>query len=227
MINQPQPVVNLRGVHTVLLADDHPMCQDGIMSMLDGSEFEVVGVASSGNEVIEKVGTLNPDVVLLDIRMPGRDGLDTLSAIKKDYPKIAVLMLTTYDNPTYMARAIAGGAAGYLLKGVGQEELLTAMRSVINGDSLLSMSDLQKSLRGFKEHASSDKELIRPLSEREREVLSLVASGLPNKDIGSILFIAESTVKTHVEHILEKIGVSDRVQAAVWAVRNGVVANNE
>ena len=133
-------------------------------------------------------------------------------------------MLTTYDNPTYMARAVAGGAAGYLLKGVERDELLAALRAVSDGDLLLSAHDLSRSLRGLSKQTVGMKDLIEPLTEREIEVLRLLATGLNNRDIGSILFIAESTVKTHVEHIIGKLGVSDRVQAAVWAARQGIAA---
>ncbi|HLV80151.1 MAG TPA: response regulator transcription factor, partial [Chthonomonadaceae bacterium] len=131
-------------------------------------------------------------------------------------------MLTTYDNPTYMARAVAGGAAGYLLKGVEREELIRALRSVAEGEMLLAPQDLVRSLRGISEQAVGSQDLIEPLTEREQEVLRLLATGLSNRDIAALLFVAESTVKTHVEHIIGKLGVSDRVQAAVWAARHGL-----
>lgn len=137
---------------------------------------------------------------------------------------MAVIMLTTYDNPTYMARAVAGGAAGYLLKGIERDELLSALRAVSNGETLLSREDLTRSLRGISEEVAQTGDLIHPLSERELEVLRLLATGLSNRDIAPLLFISESTVKTHVEHIIRKLGVSDRVQAAVWAARHGLVS---
>ncbi|HZO91085.1 MAG TPA: response regulator transcription factor [Chthonomonadaceae bacterium] len=207
---------------TVLLVDDHAIWRGGVRSMLEDTEFQVVGEASSGKEALELVDTLHPQLVLLDIRMAGSDGLDTLQALKQKHPDIAVIMLTTYDNPTFMARAVAGGAAGYLLKGVGLEELLEALRAVANGEMLLNAQDLVRSLRGLSEQAAGSEDLIEPLTEREAEVLRLLATGLNNRDIASVLFIAESTVKTHVEHILGKLGVSDRVQAAVWAARHGL-----
>jgi len=192
--------------------------------MLDESEFDVIGEASSGKNAVEIVRKLHPDIVLLDIRMAGGDGLDALMVIKAESPKSAVIMLTTYDNPTYMARAVAGGASGYLLKGIGLDELVSSLRAVAAGDVLLRAEDLVRSLREVQPGSDILQDLIEPLTNREVEVLRLLATGIPNREIGSILFIAESTVKTHVEHIIAKLGVSDRVQAAVWAARTGIAS---
>ena len=191
--------------------------------MLEDTEFEVVGEASSGREALEVTHQTQPRIVLLDIRMAGGDGLDTLQALRSQNPDTAVVMLTTYDNPTYMARAVAGGAVGYLLKGMGQEELLTALRAVHRGEILLTAKDLSHLLRGITPETPGMMDLIEPLTDRELEVLRLMATGLPNREIAAILFIAECTVKTHVEHIIGKLGVSDRVQAAVWAARHGLL----
>jgi DNA-binding NarL/FixJ family response regulator len=207
---------------TVMLVDDHAIWRGGVRSMLEDTEFEVVGEASSGREALEQARRLQPRLVLLDIRMAGGDGLDALVALKREHPRIIVVMLTTYDNPTYMARAVAGGAAGYLLKGIEQEEMLGSLRAVVQGDTLLSAKELVRSLRGISEAAAGSRDLIEPLTDREQEVLRLLATGLSNRDIANLLFIAESTVKTHVEHIIGKLGVSDRVQAAVWAARQGL-----
>ena len=168
-----------------------------------------------------------PRMVLLDIRMAGGDGLDALQAIKAEHPRTAVVMLTTYDNPTYMARAVAGGAAGYLLKGLDPDDILAALRAVAGGDLLLRPQDLVRSLRGVSESAAGARELIEPLTDREQEVLRLLSTGMNNRDIAAVLFVAESTVKTHIEHIIGKLGVSDRVQAAVWAARHGLAADPE
>jgi DNA-binding NarL/FixJ family response regulator len=207
---------------TVVLVDDHAIWRGGVRSMLEDTEFQVVGEASSGREAVEVVGKVKPNLVLLDIRMAGGDGLEALQNLKAETPQTAVIMLTTYDNPTFMARAVAGGAAGYLLKGIERDELLAALRAVAAGEMLLSAEGLVRSLRGISEAAAGASDLIEPLTDREQEVLRLVATGLPNKEIAEILFIAESTVKTHVEHIIGKLGVSDRVQAAVWAARHGL-----
>ncbi len=208
----------------VLLVDDHAIWRGGVVSMLEATEFDVVGEAASGREALEEAALCQPDLVLLDIRMAGGDGLDALVALKQRFPAVAVVMLTTYDNPTYMARAVAGGAAGYLLKGIERDELLRSIRAVAAGEMLLTAQELVRSLRSVGVETSNAIDLIQPLTEREQEVLKLVATGLSNRDIASLLFVAESTVKTHVEHIIGKLGVSDRVQAAVWATRNGLNA---
>ena len=211
----------------IMLVDDHAIWRGGVCSMLEDTEFEVVAQASSGREAVETARRVRPRLVLLDIRMAGGDGLDALVALKQEHPLMAVVMLTTYDNPTYMARAVAGGAAGYLLKGIDQEEMLQALRAVAGGETLLARADLVRALRSVTDGAAGSRDLIEPLTDREQEVLRLLATGLNNRDMGSVLFIAESTVKTHVEHIIGKLGVSDRVQAAVWAARHGMVPAEE
>ncbi len=154
--------------------------------------------------------------------MAGGDGLDALRVLKSEFPATAVVMLTTYDNPTYMARAVSGGASGYLLKGIDSDEMLACLRSIAAGDMLLTKEELVRSLRSVSDVGNASGDLIEPLTEREQEVLRLLSTGLNNRELAGILFIAESTVKTHVEHIIGKLGVSDRVQAAVWAARNGL-----
>jgi DNA-binding NarL/FixJ family response regulator len=207
--------------------DDHEIWRGGVRSMLEGTEFTVVGEAASGDEAMETVVRTRPRIVLLDIRMAGGDGLETLHALKQAHPQLAVVMLTTYDNPTFMARAVAGGAAGYLLKGVTRDELLEALRAVANGELLLSPQDLIRSLHHLSEQDAATVDLVEPLTQREEEVLRLLATGVSNRDIAAVLYIAESTVKTHVENIIGKLGVSDRVQAAVWAVRHGLAPRPE
>ncbi|MCW3055662.1 MAG: putative two-component system response regulator [Chthonomonadales bacterium] len=212
---------------SVMLVDDHAIWRGGVRSMLEDTEFDVVGEASSGREALLVARQVNPRLVLLDIRMAGGDGLDALVALKQEFPRMAIVMLTTYDNPTYMARAVAGGAAGYLLKGVEQDEMLESLRTVIQGDTLLSAKELVRALRDVSETSIGSPDLIEPLTGREEEVLRLLSTGISNRDMATVLFVAESTIKTHVEHILSKLGVSDRVQAAVWAARHGVAANIE
>jgi len=207
---------------SMMLVDDHAIWRGGVQSMLEDTEFEVVGEASSGREALEVARQAHPQITLLDIRMADGDGLDALIALKQEFPQMAVIMLTTYDNPTYMARAVAGGSAGYLLKGVDRENMLGALRAVARGDSLLTGQELVRALKGVSETAEGSPDLIVPLTSRENEVLRLLSTGLSNRDMANVLFVAESTVKTHVEHILGKLGVSDRVQAAVWAARHGL-----
>jgi len=207
---------------SVMLVDDHAIWRGGVRSMLDDTEFEVIGEAGSGREALAVARQVLPQIILLDIRMAGGDGLDALIALKREHPQIIVVMLTTYDNPTYMARAVAGGAAGYLLKGMERDEMLEALRAVAHGETLLSAQELVRALRGVSQNAAGSEDLVVPLTEREEEVLRLLSTGLCNRDMSSLLFVAESTIKTHVEHILGKLGVSDRVQAAVWAARHGL-----
>jgi len=208
---------------SVMLVDDHAIWRGGMRSLLEDTEFCVVGEAGSGKEALQIAAELKPKIALLDIRMEGGDGLDALVVLKAKYPKMIVVMLTTYDNPTYLARAVAGGASGYLLKGACAEEILDVLRKVTAGEMLFSRSDLARSLRSIKEHSAGSPDLIEPLTSREQEVLCLLATGLPNREIAAILFVAECTVKSHVEHIIGKLGVSDRVQAAVWAARHGLL----
>lgn len=222
MTQQMHPEAMTADIVRVVLADDHEIWRGGVRSMLTYTEFRVVGEAASGTETLSLVSQVQPALVLLDIRMSGGDGLDTLRTLKQEYPRMAVVMLTTYDNPTYMARAVAGGAAGYLLKGISRPALLDALRAVAGGEMLLTAEKLLYSLRGVSAQATGSQDLIEPLTKREHEVLRLLATGLINREIGSLLFISESTVKTHVDHILGKLGVSDRVQAAVWAARHGL-----
>lgn len=207
----------------LMLVDDHDIWRSGLRMMLDGSEFEVVAEARTVAEVLPAARAGSPRIVLQDIRLPDGDGFDALGALKSEFPDILVVMLTAYENPTFMARALAAGASGYLFKGVTREELLTALRIVVDGKRLQEPQELVRSLHTVSEQAARSGDLFVPLSRREEEVLRLVATGISNREIGKILFIAEGTVKSHIEHILNKLGVGDRVQLAVWAARNGLL----
>ncbi len=221
--NPPVPLV---------IADDHAIWRGGVAAMLYETEFEIIGEASSGREAVALVDELAgagtpPRLILLDIRMKGGDGLEALKTLKGAHSHISAVMLTTYDNPTYMARAVAGGAAGYLLKGLPADEMIESLRRVVAGESLLEAAELQRALRGLDPNSLGAADLIHPLSEREVEVLQLLSTGLCNRDIAPLLFISESTVKSHVEHIINKLGVSDRVQAAVWAARHHIAVTED
>ena len=206
----------------IMLVDDHEIWRGGVRSMLMGTEFTVIGEASSGKQAVIMADAAPPRIVLMDIRMAGGDGLDAMVSIKQKNPGVSVVMLTTYDNPNYLARAVAGGAAGFLLKWVERDELINTLRLVANGEMLLSVDDLVKTLKQINPVNADMSALIDPLSDREVEVLRLVTMGMTNREIGGLLFVAESTVKTHVIHIIGKLGVSDRVQAAVWATLHGL-----
>ena len=217
---EPPPIP----VISTMLVDDHAIWRGGISSMLENTEFKIVGEASSGREALILARQVSPQMALLDIRMAEGDGLYALQALKKEHPHMFVILLTTYDNPTYMARAVAGGASGYLLKGIDRERMLQSMRAVVNGETLSALRDFVGSLPGTHETAAGSPNLIRPLSAREHEVLRLLATGITNREIAAILHITEGTAKSHVEHIIRKLEVSDRVQAAVWAARHGMIS---
>ncbi len=206
----------------ILVADDHQVVRSGIKSLLSGTEIEVIAEAADGEEAVLQAARHKPDIVLLDIRMPGVDGLTALGRIKASTPEVPVVMLSTYDNPTYVARAVALGASGYLLKGVTRDELLAAVRKVVSGEEAWTRDELRRVTGALTTpRMAADVEV--PLTQRESEVLRQFAFGLTNKEIGQALGISYETVKEHVQHILRKIGVTDRTQAAVWAVRKGLV----
>lgn len=206
----------------LLVADDHHVVRTGIASLLAGTEVEIVAEASTGEEALRLCAEAAPQVVMLDIRMPDGDGLATLSRLKVDKPELPVLIFTTHDNPTYVARAVALGAAGYLTKGASREELLDAIRKAAKGENAWKRDELRR-VTGALATPRLSADVDVPLTQRESEVLRQMAYGLTNKEIAQSLHISYETVKEHVQHILRKIGVSDRTQAAVWAVRNGLV----
>jgi DNA-binding NarL/FixJ family response regulator len=206
----------------ILIADDHEVVRCGLRSLLEGTDIEVAEEATSGEEVVKKAAETEVDVVLLDIRMPDGDGLNALGRIKLDRPALPVLILSTYDNPTYVARAVALGAAGYVLKGAGRDSLLEAIRKAAAGESAWTRDELRR-VTGALATPRLNADVEVPLTQRESEVLRQLALGLTNKEIAQALHISYETVKEHVQHILRKVGVSDRTQAAVWAVRKGLV----
>jgi DNA-binding NarL/FixJ family response regulator len=206
----------------VLIADDHEVVRCGLRSVLEGTDIEVVGEACTGEETVQLTDQLHPDLVLLDIRIADGDGLKTLGRIKLDHPELPVLIFSAYDNPTYVARAVALGAVGYLLKGLSREALIDAIRRVAAGEDAWTREELRRVTGALATpRLAADVEV--PLTQRESEVLRQLALGLTNKEIAQALSISYETVKEHVQHILRKIGVSDRTQAAVWAVRKGLV----
>ena len=207
---------------SILIADDHQVVRTGLQTMLAGTEFEVVAEAIDGEEAVKLATKHKPDLVLLDIRMPGTDGLAALSRIKLALPSTPVLMLSTYDNPTYIAKAVALGASGYIFKGASRDELLAAFRKVVAGEEAWTRDELRR-VTGALATPRMNADVEVPLTQRESEVLRQLAHGLTNKEIGLALGISYETVKEHVQHILRKIGVTDRTQAAVWAVRKGLV----
>lgn len=206
----------------LLIADDHQVVRHGLVSLLAGSDIEIVAEAGGGDDAVEKARKHRPDVVLLDIRMEQGDGLAALETIHEELPDVKVVMLSTYDNPTYIARAVALGACDYVLKGSSRDEILRTVRAAAEGKAPTRESKLQKIAGTMSTQRPAD-EVTARLTKRESQVLRHVALGLSNKEIGQSLEISVETVKEHVQNILRKISVSDRTQAAIWAIRRGIV----
>jgi len=204
----------------LLIADDHEVVRSGLVSLLANSDINVVAMAASGAEAVRLAREHLPDVALLDIRMSDGDGLTALEQIHRELPNTRVVMLSAYDNPTYMARAHAMGASDYLLKGSGREQLLATIHAVMAGNQPSIHGELHRVAGTMAMRQKTDDEAS--LTQRETQVLRHLALGLSNKEIGTSLSISVETVKEHVQHLLRKIGVSDRTQAAVWAVRKGI-----
>ena len=208
----------------VLIADDHALFRRGLQMVLETeADIDVVGEAEDGSEAIQKVEETSPDVVLMDVRMPKRTGIEATRTIKDTMPLTKILMLTISDEEADLYEAIKAGASGYLLKEISIDEVANAVRSVQAGQSLISPSMASKLLTEFAsivKRRDERTQLPGPrLTERELEVLKLVAKGLNNRDIGAELFISENTVKNHVRNILEKLHLHSRMEAVVYAVR--------
>ena len=209
----------------VLVADDQSMVRAGFRMLLSREQdVEVVAEASNGLEAVDKAARFQPDVVLMDIRMPELDGLQATRQILAADPSARVLVLTTFDLDEYVYEALRAGASGFVLKDDPPEQLLEAIRTVAAGDALLSPSVTKRVIDQFSRLPRHEPpEGLAELTEREREVLALIAVGRSNAEIGQALFISETTVKTHVTHVLQKLGLRDRVQAVVLAYQSGLV----
>ena len=211
----------------VVLADDHPVVRKGIRDILEmDRDITIIGEASTGEQAVVMAQQLDPDIVLMDVRMPGMDGIAALEANKRVSSRTSVIMVTLYDDPDYLMRAVSAGAAGYILKDASRDELVRAVRVTAEGGAIIAPSMLPQLLKRMShllaENAPSNPPRVR-LSEREIEVLRLMAEGLTNQEIAERLFLSPTTVKTHVQNILQKLDVSDRTQAAVCAVRYGLI----
>jgi DNA-binding NarL/FixJ family response regulator len=216
----------------VLLVDDHAMMRAGFRTILSiEDDIVVVGEASTGAEAVAAASALAPDVICMDVQMPDMDGLEATRAIVAD-PGVqaAVLIVTTFDRDDYLFSALEAGASGFLLKNAGPEELVSAVRVVAGGDALLAPEVTRRVIERFAREAAhpvatADRKplaLADPLTERETEVLRLMADALSNAEIAARLYIGEATVKTHVSNVLQKLGARDRVQAVVLAHRSGL-----
>lgn len=207
----------------ILIADDHPVVREGLSAMLDKEQdIQVVGEAENGVEAVSKAKALKPDIVLMDLRMPQLDGVEAMRQIRTENPGIKFIVLTTYDNDEYIFKGIEAGARAYLLKDAPREELFKAIRAVYRGESLIQPAVAGKVLDRFAE-LSRQAQVPEALSEREIEVLKLMAKGAANKEIAAELFITESTVKSHIANIFQKLEVNDRTEAVTQAIRKGII----
>jgi DNA-binding NarL/FixJ family response regulator len=208
----------------VLVADDQSMVRAGFRMLLAGEDdIDVVAEASNGLEAVEKADRFHPDVILMDIRMPELDGVEATRRIVAADKGARILVLTTFDLDEYVYEALRAGASGFVLKDDPAEQLLAAVRVIAGGDALLSPAITRRVIRQFaRTPRPAPPKAFEDLSEREREVFRLIARGLSNAEIGKELFISETTVKTHITHILQKLDLRDRVQAVVLAHQTGL-----
>lgn len=218
----------------IIIVDDHQLFREGVKRILDFEDtFEVVAEGDDGTNVIGLYGTHNPDVVLMDINMPGKNGVEATADLIAEYPDAKVIMLSIHDDESYVTHALKSGALGYMLKEMDADEIVEAIKVVANGGSYLHpkvTKNLVAEFRRLSEHENKGNfhqtEIRRPfhlLTKRECEVLQLLTDGQSNRTIGETLYISEKTVKNHVSSILQKMNVNDRTQAVVTAIKNGWV----
>ena len=227
----------VRGLTRLAIVDDHELTRESLQNMLsDEPDIEIVGEAANGRQALLLCSRLRPDLILMDVRMPEMDGLAATKEVKQRYPETSVMMLTMHENPDYLLEALKAGAAGYVLKDAPQEDILEAVRRVRNGESPLDPELAARLLRrlasegGMRRgtrspHAAAYE--VEPLTPRELEVLGLMKLGRTNRQIAQDLVISLGTAKNHVEHIIAKLGVSDRTQAVVKALELGILGLTE
>jgi len=208
-----------------LIADDDHLMRAGLVELLTADpEIEIIGQASTGREAIELARRLAPDVVLMDVRMPGLDGISATRELSRAAPRASVLILTTFEQDDYIFGALRAGASGFLLKRTRPEELIAAVHTIAAGDSLLSPSVTRRVIERMAQQPTpefADQAKLDDLTPREREVLELIARGLSNREIAAALVVEESTIRTHVKRILMKLDLRDRVQAVIFAYETG------
>ncbi|TQL69633.1 LuxR family two component transcriptional regulator [Nocardioides albertanoniae] len=202
----------------IVVADDHPVVRDGVVGVLRAQGFEVVGQAGDGTEAIALVEELDPDVLVLDLRMPGTSGVEVIERLRARESRAGVLVLTTFDTDSDVVAAIEAGATGYLLKDAPTTDLVDAVRATAAGETVLSPAVATRLASRLRSPGPATQ-----LSPREREVLTLVARGTTNRTIAAKLFVSEATVKTHLGHVFEKLGVTDRAAAVARAYDRGIL----
>jgi DNA-binding NarL/FixJ family response regulator len=208
----------------VLICDDHPIVRQGVRSVLTNhSDILVVGEAENASTLFAIIDSLKPDVILVDIRMPGQNGIDVTQRLKRDYPDVKVIILSTYDDDEFLFGALRAGADGYLLKSASQEVLADSIRQVGHGERLLSPTLVSKVMREFRDLAKDKVRGESGLTDQEIEVLRMIAAGATNKEIAEKLYWSEVTVKRKVQDILEKMGVANRAQAVAEAGKRGLL----
>jgi DNA-binding NarL/FixJ family response regulator len=206
-----------------MIVDDHNLVREGLKAVFDqGDEIEVVGEAGSGEQAIEMVDKVKPDVILMDISMPGMNGIQATKVIRESHPDAKIVILTMLDQEGYVYEAIKAGATGYMLKSTSSDDLVNAIQTVNEGKALLHPDATAQLLKEFVSLAQN-KAKDYGLSNREMEVLQLLSEGKTNKEIAKDLWISEQTVKTHVAHIFDKLGTSDRTETVARALRSGLV----
>lgn len=206
---------------SVLIADDHEIIRQGLTSLFEDSEVHIVGEASDAAEAVKLCRKLRPDVVVLDVRLGSSDGLDAIKQIREASADTRVVMLSSFDSPTYIARAVSAGASDYLLKTASRKELLEAVANAAQGAPSARSGEFRR-IVGSMSNKTVPGDLDVPLTPRETQVLRLVAMGLSNQEIANSLDISIETVKEHVQNLLRKLSLGDRTQAAVWAIRHGI-----
>lgn len=216
----------------VLVVDDHPVYRDGLITMLRSrpSNIEVIGEASDGAEAVAMVGTLNPHVVLMDIKMAGMDGIEATRQIKQLSPDVKVLALSAYEDDDYVLEMVKAGASGYMLKDADNTIIISGIEAVHEGKARIHPRLAMKVFQAFAEISNEnqrDKDIFDGLTEREIEILRLIARGMTNRQVSNHLWISERTVDNHVQNIYKKLNISDRTQATLYAVRKGIISINE
>lgn len=208
----------------VLIADDHPLFRDGLRVMLASAEdMELVGEATTGEEAVTMAAELRPDVIVMDVKMPPLSGIEATRRIVESSPNVRVLMVTMFEDDATVFQAMRAGARGYVLKGANYDEMLRAIRAVGNGEGIFSPKIAARLMNFFANvHLNTPPEAFPELSEREREILDLIASGLKNAEIANMLYLSPKTVRNHVSNILHKLQIADRAQAIIRAREAGL-----